>query len=227
MSLENRSVKARSLENVLGSPKLGPISGNAYLFRIFPQNNVKESSTFQFSDHGLLMDSLREEGGCQRDEKSAGAHAHHPEDLLGEHKDVPQSWVTGKNFKESVDSETPVNDPKGTLCGTEFSTNCGGELRVKEINLLGVHMPTEEQESTLKQEEKGPDKEVEVGVMLTFNNTVLFQGCNVFQFTTMSFNGDVSKIRGKKFLTKMRRFCLSPLMMSLMLVALLAQVKTM
>ena len=111
------------------------------------------------------MDPLREEGGFQRDEKPAAAQAHHLEDLLGDQNDVPQSWVTGKSLKKRVDIEDPANDPKGTLCGTEFSINRGAEPKVQEINLLGVQKATEEQKTTLKQGEKGPDKEVEVGVM--------------------------------------------------------------
>ena len=171
------------------------------------------------------MDPLREEGGFQRDEKPAAAQAHHLEYLLGEQYDVPQSWVTGKSLKKRVDIEVPANDPKDTLCGTEFSINCGAEPKVQEINVLGVQEATEEQKTTLKQGEKGPDKEVEVGVMLIFND-VLFQGCNVLQFITMPLIGDISKTRGKRVLTKMwRRHCSSPLMRrSLMLVALLAQV---
>ena len=103
------------------------------------------------------MDPPRAEGGCQRDEKSAGAHFDHLEDAAGEHGDVPVSWVTGKNFRERVETR------KRTLCGTEFSFNRGAELEAKEINLPGIHMPTGVQENTLKHGGKGPEKEVEVG----------------------------------------------------------------
>jgi len=101
------------------------------------------------------MDPPRAEGGCQRDEKSAGAHFDHLEDAAGEQGDVPVSWVTGKNFRERVETR------KRTLCGTEFSINRGAELEAKEINLPGIHMPTGVQENTLKHGGKGPEKEVE------------------------------------------------------------------
>jgi len=95
------------------------------------------------------MDPLKEEGGCPRDGESAGAHSDHL---------VPVSWMTGKNFKKRV--ETPADDLKGTLCGTEFSINCGAELEANEINLPGIHLPTGVQKNTLKHGEKGPDKEL-------------------------------------------------------------------
>ena len=89
------------------------------------------------------MDPHREEGGSQRDGESAEAHSDH---LV--------SWVT---------VETPADDLKDTLCGSEFANNCGAELEVKEINLPGVHLPTGVQKNTLKHIEEGPDIEVEVG----------------------------------------------------------------
>ena len=116
------------------------------------------------------MDPHGEEGGCQRDEKPAGAHSDHPEDIVGEQRDVPLSWVTVKNFKKRVDRETPANDLKSTLCGAEFSINCGDELETQHINLPGVHMVTGVQESISKQGEKSPCEEVEVGDVHCLNS---------------------------------------------------------
>ena len=119
------------------------------------------------------MDTHGEEEGCQRDEKPAGAHADHLEDIVSEHRDVPLSWVTVKNFKKRVDRETPANDLKGTLCGAEFSINCGDELETQQINLPDFHMVTGVQESISEQGEKSPCEEVEVGDVHWLNSSEL------------------------------------------------------
>ena len=137
------------------------LSGKTAFFRIFPLNRVRKK--FNFSDHGLPMDPHKDEGGFQKDEKSALAHSDHLEDIVGEHRDVPLSLVTVKNFKKRVDRESPANDLKGTLCGAEFSINCGDELETQQINLQGLPMVTGVHESISKQGEKSPCEEVEVG----------------------------------------------------------------
>ena len=162
----------RSLENVPGN-NLQKCRGayfsekNAF-FGIFPLNKVRKK--FNFSDHGVSMDPHKDEGGFQRDEKSAVAHSDHLEDIVGEHRDVPLSLVTVKNFKKRVERESPANDLKGTLCGAEFSINCGDELETQQINIPGVHMVTGVQESISKQGEKSPCEEVEVGDVHCLNS---------------------------------------------------------
>ena len=102
------------------------------------------------------MDPQKKEGGCHRDQPSAAgemAHSGHFEDVAGEHRDVPVSWVIGK---KKVDIETTATDLKGTPCGPEFSTNCGAEEL--GINIPCVQMPTGVLKDIMKDEEK--DSEV-------------------------------------------------------------------